>query len=67
MGSLLRAAQDKLAHIVVGKDGSGSEDRLLGCHGSDNSVELFLVCSQDEVKKRLQKKAKKKRKKQGRE
>ena len=42
------------------------EDRLMACHGSDNTVELFLVCSDEEVKKRLQKKAKKKRKnKQG--
>ena len=38
----------------------------MACHGSDNTVELFLVCSDEEVKKRLQKKAKKKRKnKQG--
>ena len=67
VGSLLRAAQDKLSHIVVGSaaDHSG-DDRLMACHGSDNSVELFLICTQEEIKKRLQKKAKKKRKsKQG--
>ena len=33
--------------------------RLLSCHSGDNSVENFLICSDEEVKKRLQKKAKK--------
>jgi hypothetical protein len=33
--------------------------RLLSCHGGDNTVENFLICSDEEVKKRLQKKAKK--------
>ena len=37
--------------------------RLLSCHGGDNTVENFLICSDEEVKKRLQKKAKKVRNK----
>lgn len=60
VGSLLRGGQDKVSHLQT--DDSG---RLLVCHGSDNSVEMFLICTPEEVKKRLQKKAKKERRKQG--
>ena len=36
----------------------------MACHGtSDNSIEIFLVCSEEEVKKRLQKRVKKERRK----
>ena len=36
----------------------------MACHGtSDNSIEIFLVCSDEEVKKRLQKRVKKERRK----
>ncbi len=58
VGSILRAGQDKVSRIVV-----DSRERLLCCHGADNSVELFLVCGEDEVKKRCQKRAKKERRK----
>ena len=58
MGSVLRAGQDKLSHLA--SDISGS--RILACHGtSDNSIELFLICNEEEVKKRLKKKGKKER------
>lgn len=61
VGSLLRQGQDKVAHLVV-----DSEERLIACHGSnDSNVELFAICSDDEVKKRLQKRAKKERRKNG--
>ena len=60
IGSLLRQSQDKLAHISV-----DSDERIFACHGSDNTIELFLVCSEEEVKKRLQKRAKKERRKNG--
>ena len=60
IGSLLRQAQDKLAHIAVDEN-----RRIFACHGSDNMIELFLVCSDEEVKKRLQKRAKKERRKNG--
>jgi U3 small nucleolar RNA-associated protein 12 len=58
IGSLLRQGQDKAAHLVT-----DLEQRLLAVYGSDNCVELFLICSDDEVKKRLQKRAKKERRK----
>ena len=61
VGSLLRQGQDKVAHLVV-----DSEERLIACHGSnDSTVEIFAICSEDEVKKRLQKRAKKERRKNG--
>ena len=56
----LRQGQDKLAHITIDE-----EKRIFACHGSDNIIELFLVCSDEEVKKRLQKRAKKERRKNG--
>ena len=49
-----------MAHITIDE-----EKRIFACHGSDNIIELFLVCSDDEVKKRLQKRAKKERRKNG--
>ena len=47
----------------VGVDPSG---RLLFCHGSDNTVELFSVCGAEEVKRRCQKRARKERRKAAR-
>ena len=44
----------------MGVDPSG---RLLFCHGSDNTVELFSVCGAEEVKRRCQKRARKERRK----
>ena len=58
IGSLLRQGQDKVAHIAC-----DPEQRLLTCHGSDNTIEMFLVCSDEEVKKRLSKRAKKEKRK----
>merc|ERR1711997_720650 len=59
MGSVLRAGQDKLSHIVADKGGN----RLVACHGTtDKSVELFLICNDEELKKRMKRKAKKERK-----
>lgn len=59
MGSVLRAGQDKLSHIVADQGGN----RLVACHGTtDKSVELFLICNDEELKKRMKRKAKKERK-----
>ena len=58
VGALLRQGQDKLAHLI-----SDSQSKILACHGSDNTIELFQVCTEEEVKKRLSKKAKKERRK----
>ncbi len=61
VGSILRAAQDKVSHLVADRSG-----QLVACHGSDSSVELFLVCGEEEVKRRCQKRAKKERRKMAR-
>merc|ERR1712142_879873 len=53
---MLRAGQDKVAHLVTDQ-----AKRLMACHTSDNSVELFLICSDEEIKKRMKKKAKKRK------
>lgn len=68
LGSLLRASTGKVAGLEVDETG-----RILACHGTDpagqrkggdgNAVECFQVCSEEEVAKRLQKKAKKERRK----
>lgn len=58
LGSVLRAGQDKLSSLIVDKSGN----RLIACHGtSDNTVELFLICNEEEVKKRMRKRVKKER------
>ncbi len=58
MGSILRQGQDKVMHLT-----SDSTNRLMLCHGSnDYTVELFLICNEEEVKKRCQKKVKKAKK-----
>ena len=44
----------------VGVDPGG---RLLFCHGSDNTVELFAICGAEEVRRRCQKRARKERRK----
>ena len=55
----MRQGQDKVSHLTIDQGG-----RLMACHGtSDNSIEIFLVCSDEEVKKRLQKRVKKERRK----
>jgi U3 small nucleolar RNA-associated protein 12 len=58
LGAILRAGQDKVSHLSIDKSG-----RLLVCHGSDNTAELFLICSPEEVKKRCLKRARKERRK----
>ena len=64
MGSVLRAGQDKLSHVVTDQWGN----RLVACHGTaDKSVELFLICNEDEIKKRMRRKAKKERKRKNAE
>ena len=60
VGSLLRQGQDKCSHLI-----SDDQGQAIACHGSDNTIELFEVCTEEEVKKRLSKKAKKERRKNG--
>lgn len=37
---------------------SDSTGQLLGCHGTDQQIELFLFCSDDEAKVRYKKRIK---------
>jgi hypothetical protein len=41
--------------------------RLLAAHSTDNNLELFLVCTDKEIQKRLARKAKRERKRTGSE
>ena len=54
IGSILRSGEGRIQNIIVDKSG-----RLLALHGTDNNLELFIVCTQEEIQKRLAKKAKK--------
>lgn len=58
LGSILRAGQDRVSGMEVDENG-----RILTCHGNDKLIEAFLICNDEEVKKRCQKKAKKERRK----
>ena len=60
IGSILRSGEGRIQNIIVDKSG-----RLLALHGTDNNLELFIVCTQEEIQKRLAKKAKKERKRTG--
>ena len=60
VGSILRKGEGRVGGLLVDKTG-----RLLVCHGSDNLLELFIVCSQEEVERRLAKRLKKERKRAG--
>ena len=62
VGSILRKGEGKVGGLQVDKTG-----RLLVCHGSDNLLELFIVCSEEEVERRLAKRLKKERKRAGEE
>ena len=62
LGSVLRKGEGRVAGLVVDPTG-----RTLACHGTDNMIELFVVCTEEEVAKRLAKKAKKERKRTGEE
>ena len=62
LGSVLRKGEGRVAGLVGDTTG-----RVLACHGTDNSLEMFVVCSEEEVAKRLAKKAKKEKKRTGEE
>ncbi|KAH0818827.1 hypothetical protein GEV33_003964 [Tenebrio molitor] len=58
VGSLLRAGKGRLVSMF--SDGSG---QVVGCHGTDNQLELFYFCTDDEAQVRLKKRLRKERKK----
>ena len=62
VGSILRSGEGRLVSLVVDPLG-----RLLACHGTDNTLELFLVCTDKEIQRRLARKAKKEKKRTGAE
>jgi len=59
LGSIMREAMDRVAGITI--DGTG---RYLACHGTDNMLEVFKICNEEEINKQIKKKRKKLRKKQ---
>ncbi|XP_070568962.1 WD repeat-containing protein 3-like [Ptychodera flava] len=62
VGSIMRQSREKLVSMAMDKTG-----RVLACHGSDSSLEVFLISNEDELTKRLKKKQKKARKKKASE
>ena len=62
VGSILRSGDGRLQNISYDKSG-----RVVALHGTDNMLELFVICTQEEIKKRLTKRAKKEQKRTGEE
>ncbi|PIK61621.1 putative WD repeat-containing protein 3 [Apostichopus japonicus] len=62
VGVLRRSGKDRVLTLKTDERRS-----LLGVHGKDNFVEIFLVCSDEEKKKFLQKKRKRARKRMSKE
>lgn len=58
-GTILRGSRGRVVSLVT--DPSG---QILGCHGTDNQIELFYFCAEDEAQARLKKRLKKERKKE---
>ncbi|CAH0548156.1 unnamed protein product [Brassicogethes aeneus] len=58
-GSLLRAGRGRV--VTLFNDISG---QIIGCHGTDQQIELFYFCSEDEAQTRLKKRLKKEKKKE---
>ena len=62
LGSILRKGEGRVGGLVVDKTG-----KVLVCHGNDNILEMFMICSQEEVDKRVAKRLKKEKKRTGEE
>ena len=62
LGSVLRKGEGRVYGLVA--DFSG---RAVVCHGTDPTLELFVICTDEEVARRLAKKAKKEKKRTGEE
>ncbi|XP_034249502.1 WD repeat-containing protein 3 [Thrips palmi] len=58
-GSILRAGTGRVVGLTADRDGS-----VLACFGSDNSLEMFEVRSDEEAKLKMKKRLKKQQKKQ---
>lgn len=57
IGSIIRRGRDRVVSIIV-----NSTETVVGCNGNDNLLEMFKICTEDEIKKRLKHKQKKARK-----
>ena len=62
LGSVLRKGEGRVGGLVVDRTG-----RVLACHGSDNMLEMFVICSQEEVDRRVARRLKKEKKRTGEE
>ena len=56
-GSILRVSKTRVLSLSLSPKGD-----TLACHGNDNFVELFHICSPEERQKKLSKRIKKIRK-----
>ncbi|XP_051937960.1 WD repeat-containing protein 3 [Hippocampus zosterae] len=61
-GSVLREARDRVVSLTA-----DSKARVFACHGNDAVLEVFVVRSEEEVRKKMAKKLKKAKKKAARE
>jgi len=62
LGSVLRKGEGRVSGLVADLSG-----RVVICHGTDPTLEVFVICTEEEVAKRLAKKAKKEKKRTGEE
>ena len=62
LGSVLRKGEGRVSGLVADLSG-----RVVVCHGTDPTLEVFVICNEEEVAKRLAKKAKKEKKRTGEE
>ena len=60
IGAILRNGEGRLQRLAT-----DAAKTILAAIGTDNSLELFRICNQEEVQKRLAKKAKKEKKRTG--
>merc|ERR1719228_21766 len=60
LGSILRKGEGR-----VGSLRSDERGRVVACHGSDNLLEMFVICTREEVEKRVAKRLKKEKKRTG--
>ena len=62
LGSILRKGEGKVGSLNTDKTG-----RVMVCHGNDNLLEMFVICTQEEIDKRVAKRLKKEKKRTGEE
>lgn len=58
VGSILRAGRGRVVSLEI-----DSTCKVIGCHGVDNSIELFYLLSEDKVKNNFANRLKKEKKK----